>query len=299
MAATAAIELSVPVLLLWRRTRVAGVLLGLGFHGVLALDLLRHFYDFTGAVVLGLVWFVPLSRRDEQRYSGAAVPPIILAFVAAFTTVLIVLRLTDLFTLWLLAMPILGVLVWTVGSVALGVQSAATVRLAATSEGGPGTTPKARAEAKRHPSVEASNLRRVVPAILILPGLLAFANGAAPYVEVKNYGAWNMYSNLRTADGTSNHLVIRRTLPLSDVLQDRVLNPAESEHGSEWPRQAVQGDLLLSGPAANQLVVDDGREVLFTYANAQAALGPLRFRLQRVAPVSVDGPEPCRMATGM
>ena len=46
------------------------------------------------------------------------------------------------------------------------------------------------------------------------------ANGISPYLEIKNVGSFNMYANLVTAAGDTNHLVVRRTLHLRDVQGD-------------------------------------------------------------------------------
>ena len=48
------------------------------------------------------------------------------------------------------------------------------------------------------------------------------ANGSTPYLELKTAYGWNMYANLRTVDGDSNHFVVRCTLPLTDEQADLV-----------------------------------------------------------------------------
>ncbi|MEO6628807.1 MAG: hypothetical protein ABIP03_09590, partial [Aquihabitans sp.] len=54
-----------------------------------------------------------------------------------------------------------------------------------------------------------SLLLAIVPALVVL-------NGLTPYLEIKTGYGWNMYANLRTVDGDSNHLIVRRTFPLTD-----------------------------------------------------------------------------------
>jgi hypothetical protein len=65
---------------------------------------------------------------------------------------------------------------------------------------------------------------RLLPhhALFALVPLLVFANGLTPYLELKTGFGWNMYANLRTVDGESNHLIVRRTFPLTDVQADVV-----------------------------------------------------------------------------
>lgn len=58
---------------------------------------------------------------------------------------------------------------------------------------------------------------------------LVFLNGLTPYLELKTAYGWNMYSNLVTVNGDSNHLLIRSTLPLRDGHQDLVTVVASDE----------------------------------------------------------------------
>jgi hypothetical protein len=48
---------------------------------------------------------------------------------------------------------------------------------------------------------------------LVLP-FLAALNGVGPYLEIKTAFGFNMYANLRTDRGTTNHLLLPRTWPL-------------------------------------------------------------------------------------
>jgi hypothetical protein len=50
----------------------------------------------------------------------------------------------------------------------------------------------------------------------VVLALLTVLNGLTPYVELKTAGGFNMYANLLTAQGRSNHWVVRRTWPLRD-----------------------------------------------------------------------------------
>jgi hypothetical protein len=59
-------------------------------------------------------------------------------------------------------------------------------------------------------------------ALFALVPLLVVLNGLTPYLELKTGYGWNMYANLRTVDGDSNHLIVRRTLPLTDEQADPV-----------------------------------------------------------------------------
>ena len=45
------------------------------------------------------------------------------------------------------------------------------------------------------------------PAFLLLVPLLAFVNGASPYLGLKTVGVYSMFSNLHTERGVTNHLI--------------------------------------------------------------------------------------------
>jgi hypothetical protein len=85
----------------------------------------------------------------------------------------------------------------------------------------------------------------VAPRWLMMIPLLALANGLAPYFELKTYGSFNMYSNLITVDGHSNHFLISRTWPLSNVQRHLVTvietdDPSLSKYASRRLRIPLQ-----------------------------------------------------------
>jgi hypothetical protein len=55
----------------------------------------------------------------------------------------------------------------------------------------------------------------------VIVALIA-VNGVLPYLEVKTAAGWNMYANLRTVDGDSNHFLVRATLPVTGPQDDLV-----------------------------------------------------------------------------
>jgi hypothetical protein len=215
----AAIELSVPVLLLVRRTRHIGVLVGLVFHGVIAVDQTHLFADFSSVLDALFLLFLP----------------------AAFATYVFgqVRQLTSEGQERLRALVILGAAIllamqlygrseqvarfffdgqgwaWVSYDVALVVLVIGFVR----------ATHPAPIE---HPlAFGAAGLPvwlAILPALVIL-------NGLSPYLELRTAYGFNMYANLRTADGESNHLLITRTLPLTDVQSDLVRITATSDPG--------------------------------------------------------------------
>jgi hypothetical protein len=273
---TLLIELSVPLLLISRRTRVIGIVLATLFHGALALDPARHFYDFSAVVLVGVVCFLPSGAM--QHWSEVYLRPRALAaavrgalvVVSVVLTVLLGLQRVSFVEVWLVALLLLAALSSSVTWTAIWW----------------------RADHSASP-VSAPGLR----ILTAIPVAIALVVGASPYLELRNVTAWNMYSNLRTADGDTNHLLLRRTLPLSDSLSDRV-SPLDGDTPTdELPRRAVYAGLLMDGPGSSVAVIDGGEERIITYQEARAGTGrPLRSRLHRLGAVSIEGPEPCRLA---
>ena len=210
--ATAAIELSVPLLLVVRRTRHAGVVVALVFHFVVALDQWHQFFDFSGLLMALYLLFLPagfaawLLLRIQRRPAASAIRQLIVAVSAALLVLAFIPKpgiLTTVFTggrevLWLaLSLPlIVAVIMWL---------------------------RRERPAPIRRPTLIPARVLWVIPALVLL-------NGLSPYLEVKSAFGFTMYSNLRIANGRTNHLVVRRTAPLSDVEADvvRILDSSDS-----------------------------------------------------------------------
>jgi hypothetical protein len=60
---------------------------------------------------------------------------------------------------------------------------------------------------------------------------LAVANGFTPYTEIKTAYGYNMYANLVTAQGESNHLLIPRTWPLRNGYEGPVEIVSSNDRG--------------------------------------------------------------------
>ncbi len=202
---TVIIELLVPILLLIRRTRFYGVLLGLGFHGFLALDPTSHVFDFTSTLTPLLLLFAPVPLRVGlsrlHRSLGSMVAPrSFLGWMAVTAaTHLLILRIG--LAPWLVPYPL-----WLAITVTLGWW---LLRHRPVTPGDPA--------ALGHPA-------RVVLVVVALAAL----NGAAPYLELKTATGFNMYSNLHTSQGRSNHLLVPATVPLRGL--DLVTVQAPDDH---------------------------------------------------------------------
>ena len=192
---SAGVELAVPILLLIPRARRWGVVLAVIFHGLISLDLQQHFYDFTAVLLALFVLFLPDTFHERLRSlaerpssSTLRVGRLLAATVGVSVTFSSVLPLSARSGWWLTRgsflwwTPYLALITWAVVT-----SSAARSRLN----------------------------WRLAPAGVVLVALV-FLNGLTPYLELKTAYGWNMYSNLVTVAGDSNHLIVTSTLPLRD-----------------------------------------------------------------------------------
>jgi hypothetical protein len=216
----AVVELSVVPLLLVRQTRPYGVLLAVAFHGIVSLDLAQHFYDFTAVLLPLFVLYLPTEFADRLELPFRSMKPsvrrllvVVVATVGLGVTLASVTPLTD-FTAGFLQK---GSFLWWVPYLALVVWSAAGA------------------------AKPVSLSWRIGPAATVVAGLV-FLNGLTPYLELKTNYSWNMYSNLVTLNGKSNHLLIRRTLPLRSGHEDLVEVIVSGD--TELQRYAEEGYLL-------------------------------------------------------
>jgi hypothetical protein len=220
---TVVIELSIPWLLLIRRTRHAAVVLALVFHAVLALDRTHQFYDFSSVLAPLFLLFLPStsgvwvservgSIRARLLLRDRRAPELVHAALVTFAVLAGLAVVFDIFTLR--QALLVGWWPWQVCAVMLIVGTVRYLR-----QGAPAPTNRP--------------LRIGHPVFLLVP-LLVVANGFTPYLEVKTGFGWNMYANLRTADGETNHLIVPRTLPLTDVQDEMVEIVSSDDAGLQY-----------------------------------------------------------------
>ncbi|HEV3225286.1 MAG TPA: hypothetical protein VGZ52_00560 [Acidimicrobiales bacterium] len=217
--AVAGTELSIPILLLVRRTRHVGVVVGLVFHSLIALDQTHLFSDFSSVLAPLFVLFLPppfasdvvarwraLSADRRERVRAVFVVGAAVLLAAQFYgRGDAVARLFADGRAWawviydVIVLALVGGFLWS----------------------------RRPAPIERPLSFGANGVPKwlaVVPALVVLTGL-------APFLELRTAYAFNMYSNLRTADGDSNHFLVTRTLPLTDFQSDLVRITATDDPG--------------------------------------------------------------------
>jgi hypothetical protein len=205
----AATEMSIPVLLCIRRTRHIGIVVGLLFHSMIALDQTHPFSDFSSVLLALFVLFLPASFASEvmRRFRDG-----LRALVAGACAVLLLVQWRQGSTR--LFRDGLG-WAWVVFDV---VVLALVAQFLLRERPAPIERP-------------ISFARYGVPRWLAIVPLLVLLNGLSPYLELRTAYAFNMYSNLQTADGESNHFLVMRTLPLTDFESDLVRITATNDPG--------------------------------------------------------------------
>lgn len=184
--ATVVVEAAILGLVAVPRLRRWGVLLGVCFHSVLAM---ASFYDFSTIVFALYVLLTPAQVFADVAPRFAALRRLALAGFGLHVLLSIGSSFSDS-----PATPIglqwhtLLVATWFV---AVGPFMYTLVRgyFAAQAEGVP------------------SPGWRLRPALLLLVPLLAFVNGATPYLGLKTVANYSMFSNLHTEEWHTNHLV--------------------------------------------------------------------------------------------
>lgn len=206
---TAGIELAVAALLAFPRTRRAGLALAFAFHWGLPLDLNQHFWDFSSVLFAGFLLFLDreqvawLRERGQALLSGVGRPrpALVMALTVLTGVTMSVLNILPLSLGYAETLQQVGHSLWWVYGTAL----LALVILACFA-----------------PRPQRASRRRRLPLLLLVgPGLAAF-NGLTPYLELKTGFGWNMYSNLRTVAGQTNHLLLPGTLDLTHAQRDLV-----------------------------------------------------------------------------
>ncbi len=231
---TLGVEALLPALLIWKRFRIAGVILGLAFHFVLALDLVKLFLNFSAVMSALLVLFLPrnffivLRDRWDEKFGhrgerhGAARTGLLLrrcAFVCMLLLIGDVFLPTHAGTHVRAYLLVVGGL-WALYSLVL---MGSVIWYLSCRKGGPG-------EAPAMPSCERMRLGVSQAGVV---GLVVL-NGLCPYLGLKTRTSFNMYSNLRVEPGYSNHFFLPGSLDLLGNLSDTVTVIESNDPQLQW-----------------------------------------------------------------
>lgn len=285
-------ETAVPLCLLFQRTRVWGILVGLLFHAALMISPSVAVYDFTLAVYMMLYLFTPngldvnvrswlRETRDNApelaTYFRKYRPWLSLAPAVAFLTVSAQMSMESLTTRlawlrWMVAMLIV-ISVILVGCIGLFSRT------------------RGRAALRWMP-------RWGLPYAIIG---LAIMNGLCPYLGLKTQGSFTMFSNLRTEAGEWNHLFMPESLRIVDHYQDRLVQITATDD-PVLQKQYVERGLLATEfevrrrvaekPALSLTVRRGAREIVVDVAEDPVLGTPPDLLAQKLLifrPVSMDG----------
>lgn len=251
---TLVVEAGIPMLLVFRSTRCAGIALAAGFHTMLG----AAYIGFSATLLAMLALFAPLAFFQAPGPLAARFPirlhpgsrgGRIRAVLDRSLTILVGIAAVTTTVLWTLGnrvelgdtgAPLIGhdlyLGLWFVYAGALIATYA--FRLLKTGwrvAGAPGA------------------LRIPHRGLALLP-LLVFLNGLAPHLGLKNTQVFAMFSNLQTGGGRSNHLFIPASWQVFDSLDDLVVIRASSDvvldklAGPSWKTFNYFSSFVLSRP---------------------------------------------------
>jgi hypothetical protein len=210
-------ELSIPVLLAVRRTRVIGVLLGLVFHSLIALDRIHLFIDFSGLLAALFLLFMPLKfAEDALAFLESDRGKRLFAFTVGFALLVTGAQLTFVNNLAIVLFLLGRMLVWFAFDLIVVIGTARWLL-------------------RNRRSYEALDRPFAVPAnarLLLVPLMVVVAlNGVLPYLELRTAYAYTMYSNLKMVGGESNHFLVQKSLPIGGRQENLVKILATNDFG--------------------------------------------------------------------
>lgn len=230
---TLGVEGVLPIGLALPRLRLPAVLLGAGFHFLLALDIVKMFYNFS-SVMVALLWvFVPPPAAGSLVRVRRCLPravrgkPVWRSVVRLFFNRFHFLAgyVLTLGLCWLSPDISLGLNV--VGFSLLWLALAGTLFMAVGYAWRPRLVKKEPTPALRTTPPRRGCGRR--PSLLLLIPFLVLLNGLGPYLGLKLRSAWQMYSNLSIDEAGSNHFLIPRSLDIGGFLADSVVIVSTSD----------------------------------------------------------------------
>ena len=249
ITATVAIELALAVLLAVPRTRTAGVVLGAGFHAVLAL---AGNVPFAAYALALYVAFLSVGR--------VLILIRVLALAVGALSLAALLAGPDLLRPGLEVLFAAGLLAFALGSARRG-------------RGAP-------------PAPAAGRIRDLRPGFAVLAALLVL-NAAGPYLGLKTEASFAMFSNLQTEPGHWNHVLVPEAVRVFGA-QDELVR-LESATAPELEARRRAGVLMVRHELERYLRRHPGEHAAYADAtdpsrrfSASAATLPAHPVLDRV-----------------
>jgi hypothetical protein len=294
--ATLAIEFSIPLLLCIRKTRNAGVLIGLFFHCVVSYSTYNACYDFSSMVFAVYFLFISPDFSVSVKKTLFALTSYKRSFFRAF----FIRRFLSIAAITSLAILLIYVLnqrmdsfqsvhlyfFWTIYSI---IFAALFVRFIL---------------ASNNQEPPALNFRLMHASLLVMP-LVVFVNGTLPYLGLKTENSYAMFSNLRTEGGKTNHLIIPASAQLFDFQKDVVQVISSSDPGLQDLARENRAMVLFEfrnyvndrKPEYVEYLLN-GKTQIFQKSDIASyrTLGENPFvlkKLMRFRPFNIEEPQPC------
>jgi hypothetical protein len=261
---TILVEFGILLMLSFRRTRNAGILIGFLFHLVLSFSTYNAFFDFTSMIIAGYFLFTTyeFNRKVDQWRTNT---------VASMKSFFNSYSITKLGIIGLSAVILLGILAvlnkilhdfklfhlyffWTLYGLILLYVLIRFLKL-------------------RNQTRDTANSFALKTRWLLIVPVIVFLNGASPYLGLKTENSYAMFSNLRTEGGITNHFIVPASVQIFDFQKSMV-------------------EIVSSSDARLQKLADDQQlMVLFEFRNYLQKYKPdeVAYRLNGKASVFRNG----------
>lgn len=294
---TLIVEISIPVLLCFRQTRNAGVLIGLIFHCILSYSTYNAFYDFSAMmfaayfVFLNPAFSIKLSRV-RQRLASAQ-KSLINRFSIPKLLYVIFFTLACLGAIYILnkgmdtSKTVHLYFFWTVYSILFATCFINYVLF--------GRAIKDNAD-RRFGMLHWS--------FMIMP-VVVFVNGTLPYIGLKTENSYAMFSNLRTEGGRTNHFIVPARIQVFDFQQDVVEIVYSTDHGLQKLANENKAMVLFEfrnyvndrKPDTVEYVLNGDNHIFLNGESTSAkTLGKNPYvlkKLMKFRPFTLEEPQPC------
>lgn len=217
---TIVIELAIPLLLFFRRTRLLGLAIGIPFHLVLAFS--GH-VPFSGFAMAFYSLFLPPDFPDRLARLRERMPPLGTAADRVAAAARSPLAFPALALGWLVCALVV------VDNAREPFDQLTALAFAAYTVVLSGVALLALVDGTAIPTRERA-FRLTHPAWAIVP-VLVLANAASPYVGLKSQVSFTMYSNLQTEGDQWNHSVVPESVRVFDLQDDlvRVISTSDDD----------------------------------------------------------------------
>lgn len=293
---TIIIESLIPILLIFRKIRNIGLLIGLLFHGIIAFNSFNGFYDFSSMIFAVYFLFTSYSfsrliysfyKKSISKWNELKIYFIHFNFIVLFALCLVFLIATILFRIVSKQFYDYFHVLWAVyilvfiGLFILSLFKSSPYRII--------------------------KILSVQNFALCLFPLLVFINGISPYLGLKTESSFAMFSNLRTEGGITNHFFIPASTQIFDFQKDMIEVVSSSDPNLQ---SLADKDKLITyfqlknytaTTAPEHLVyLRDGKMFSFALATASPKhdllrkSSPILRKLLRFRAINKTGPQPCQ-----